>query len=62
LQDRRHRGLDRRAHLVTRRPWRSARLELGKDLVAVSDLRFEDRGEREFKGIPDAWRVFALVN
>lgn len=31
-----------------------------KDLVAGSDLRFEDRGERELKGIPDAWRVFAL--
>jgi class 3 adenylate cyclase len=32
-----------------------------KDLVAGSGLRFEDRGERELKGIPDAWRVFALV-
>ncbi len=31
-----------------------------KDLVAGSGLRFEDRGERALKGIPDAWRVFAV--
>ena len=31
-----------------------------KDLVAGSDLRFEDRGEHELKGIPDRWRVFAV--
>jgi class 3 adenylate cyclase len=31
-----------------------------KDLVAGSGLRFEDRGEHELKGIPDAWHVFAL--
>ena len=32
-----------------------------KDLVAGSDLRFEDRGEHELKGIPDLWRVFAVL-
>jgi len=31
-----------------------------KDLVAGSGLRFEDRGERELKGVPEAWRLFAL--
>jgi len=31
-----------------------------KDLVAGSGLRFEDRGERELKGIADAWHLFAL--
>ena len=31
-----------------------------KDLVAGSGLRFEDRGERELKGVPDLWRLFAL--
>ena len=33
-----------------------------KDLVAGSGLSFEDRGERELKGVPDAWRLFALAN
>jgi class 3 adenylate cyclase len=32
-----------------------------KDLVAGSGLRFEDRGEHQLKGVPDAWRVFALA-
>ena len=32
-----------------------------KDLVAGSGLTFEDRGEHQLKGIPDAWHVFALV-
>jgi class 3 adenylate cyclase len=32
-----------------------------KDLVAGSGLRFEDRGEHRLKGVPDAWRLFALV-
>jgi class 3 adenylate cyclase len=30
-----------------------------KDLLAGSGLRFEDRGERKLKGVPDRWRVFA---
>jgi class 3 adenylate cyclase len=33
-----------------------------KDLVAGSGLRFEDRGEHQLKGIPEAWRVFALAD
>ncbi len=32
-----------------------------KDLVAGSGLRFEDRGEHQLKGFPEAWRVFALA-
>jgi class 3 adenylate cyclase len=32
-----------------------------KDLVAGSDLRFEDRGEHDLKGVPEPWRLFALV-
>jgi class 3 adenylate cyclase len=32
-----------------------------KDLVAGSGLRFEDRGEHQLKGVPEAWRVFALA-
>lgn len=32
-----------------------------KDLVAGSGLSFEDRGERQLKGIPDAWHLFALA-
>jgi class 3 adenylate cyclase len=33
-----------------------------KDLVVGSGLRFEDRGEREFKGVPGSWRVSAFVH
>jgi class 3 adenylate cyclase/pimeloyl-ACP methyl ester carboxylesterase len=32
-----------------------------RDLVAGSGLRFEDRGERALKGIPDTWQLFALA-
>ena len=32
-----------------------------KDLVAGSGLRFEDRGERELKGVPDRWRLYRAV-
>jgi class 3 adenylate cyclase len=32
-----------------------------KDLVAGSGLAFEDRGEHELKGLPDAWRPYAVV-
>jgi class 3 adenylate cyclase len=32
-----------------------------KDLVAGSDLRFEDRGEHNLKGVPEPWRLFALI-
>ena len=32
-----------------------------RDLVAGSGLEFEDRGERELKGVPGSWRLFAVV-
>ncbi len=32
-----------------------------KDLVAGSDLRFGDRGEHDLKGVPEPWRLFALI-
>jgi pimeloyl-ACP methyl ester carboxylesterase len=31
-----------------------------KDLVAGSGIEFEDRGLHELKGVPDAWRLFAV--
>ena len=31
-----------------------------KDLVVGSGLEFEDRGVRALKGVPDAWRLFAV--
>jgi class 3 adenylate cyclase len=30
-----------------------------RDLLAGSDIAFEDRGEHELKGVPGTWRVFA---
>jgi class 3 adenylate cyclase len=33
-----------------------------KDLVAGSGLIFEDRGEHELKGVPDRWRLYAVVD
>jgi class 3 adenylate cyclase len=32
-----------------------------KDLVVGSGLKFEDRGLHELKGVPDEWRVYAVV-
>ncbi|HEX3054859.1 MAG TPA: adenylate/guanylate cyclase domain-containing protein [Gaiellaceae bacterium] len=32
-----------------------------KDLVAGSGITFEDRGVHELKGVPEAWRLFAVV-
>jgi pimeloyl-ACP methyl ester carboxylesterase len=32
-----------------------------KDLVAGSGLRFEDRGTRALKGVPDEWRLLAVM-
>lgn len=32
-----------------------------KDLVAGSDLAFEDAGEHELKGVPDPWRLYRVV-
>ena len=31
-----------------------------KDLVAGSGIAFDDRGSHMLKGIPDAWRVYAV--
>jgi pimeloyl-ACP methyl ester carboxylesterase/plasmid stabilization system protein ParE len=33
-----------------------------KDLVAGSDIQFDDRGEQQLKGIPDEWRLFAAAS
>jgi class 3 adenylate cyclase len=32
-----------------------------KDLVAGSDLEFEDRCERDLKGLPDRWHLYRAV-
>jgi len=32
-----------------------------KDLVGGSDLRFGERGLTRLKGIPDEWRIYALL-
>jgi class 3 adenylate cyclase len=32
-----------------------------RDLVVGSELRFEERGTRELKGVPGEWRLFALA-
>jgi class 3 adenylate cyclase len=32
-----------------------------KDLVAGSGLEFEDRGDRQLKGIPEEWHLYALA-
>ena len=32
-----------------------------KDLVAGSGLAFKDCGEHELKGVPDSWRLYAVV-
>jgi class 3 adenylate cyclase len=32
-----------------------------KDLVAGSDIAFEDRGVRELKGVPGEWRLYAAL-
>jgi class 3 adenylate cyclase len=33
-----------------------------KDLVAGSEISFEDRGEHELKGVPGRWRLFAVAH
>lgn len=33
-----------------------------RDLVAGSGLGFEDRGEHEFKGVPERWRLYRAVD
>jgi len=32
-----------------------------RDLTVGSGLRFEDRGERELKGVPDRWRLYRVT-
>lgn len=32
-----------------------------KDLVAGSDMSFEDRGIHQLKGIPDGWQIYTVV-
>jgi class 3 adenylate cyclase len=32
-----------------------------KDLVAGSDIAFEERGEHELKGVPGTWRLYAVA-
>ena len=32
-----------------------------KDLVIGSDAEFEDRGERELRGVPGTWRLYAVT-
>jgi class 3 adenylate cyclase len=32
-----------------------------KDLVAGSDIAFEDAGEHELKGVPDRWRLYRVL-
>jgi class 3 adenylate cyclase len=32
-----------------------------KDLVAGSDLSFEDAGKHELKGVPDRWHLYRVV-
>jgi class 3 adenylate cyclase len=32
-----------------------------RDLVAGSGIEFEDRGERELKGVPGTWRLYAVA-
>jgi len=31
-----------------------------KDLVAGSGIEFRDRGEHDLKGVPGAWRLYAV--
>jgi class 3 adenylate cyclase len=33
-----------------------------KNLVAGSGIDFEDRGEHELKGVPEAWKIYAVAS
>jgi len=33
-----------------------------RDLVAGSGIAFEDRGQRALKGVPDEWRLYAVID
>jgi class 3 adenylate cyclase len=47
--------------LATARPGEILVSRTVVDLVAGSTLRFEDRGNHLFKGVPGEWRLFSLV-
>ena len=32
------------------------------DLVAGSGIKFEDRGDHRLKGVPEVWRLFAVLD
>ena len=32
-----------------------------RDLVVGSGIEFEDRGEHELEGVPDAWRLWRVA-
>ena len=33
-----------------------------KDLVAGAGVEFEERGERELKGVPGTWRLYSVAD
>ena len=33
-----------------------------KDLAVGSTVRFEDKGEKSLKGVPDPWRLYAVTD
>jgi class 3 adenylate cyclase len=33
-----------------------------RDLTAGSGIAFQDAGEHELKGVPDRWRLYAVVS
>ena len=33
-----------------------------KDLIAGSGISFQPRGERDLKGVPGTWHLYAVVN
>ena len=33
-----------------------------KDLLAGGNIEFADRGEHELRGVPGAWRLYAVVD
>ena len=33
-----------------------------RDLAVGSDLRFEDRGTHDLKGVPERWRLYRVIS
>ena len=60
-EGRRHRRLDRRSCCSARRPGEVSSRQTVKDLVAGSGIDFDDRGEHELKGVPGAWKLYAVT-